>query len=135
MTNPFTKSANEARERGEKALALRITNEGRVVGRLVKHALASGYTVSVNDGEEWVVKKSTKQKEIIDACYSTDEDVLLFRKDGAYMGRVMLVYGNCGYDVISDYGAPDEAALEAFSAWMKPVDDYAESLEDGRVSA
>jgi len=34
---------------------------------LVKWMIAKGYTVSVFDGEEWAVKRSTKQSDINDA--------------------------------------------------------------------
>lgn len=141
MTNPFTKSAKQARDRGEPDTARRLTIEGRVVSKLIKHALKAGYTVSVYDGEEFPLKYATSYAKIIDACFSTDSDVLVFRRNdaakhdgiGTYVGRVILIYGNEGYDVISDYAGGDD--LEGFSAWLKPVEDYAEALGNGRVPA
>lgn len=136
--NPFTKYADEAAARGEMALATRLQLEGKVVRFLVQHALKAGYTVSVNDGEDWCLRHSMALNDIIAACFSTDSDTLRFRdpKDrstnnvGARVGDVLLVYGNSGYDVISDYSAADQAKLDAFTAWMAPVEAYAESLEN-----
>lgn len=130
MSNPFIKSANEAKVRGDRSVAHRLTVEGRIVSKLIKHGLASGYAVSVCDGEEWVVKQSTDYAKLIAACASTDEDRIRFWSLGAddhhKIGTVTLIYGNCGYDVISDYSSDD---LDAFSAWIKPVEDYAETFD------
>lgn len=138
MANPFRQAVKEIQNKqsypGESAaLMRRITIEGQIVNALVKQALASGYRVSVCDGEEWVVKLSSNRAEIIGACFSTDADSLVIRDpnqagaDGAFkkIGAVQLIYGNDGYDVISDYSSSD---LDAFSAWMKPVEDYADTL-------
>ena len=94
----------------------RINIERKIVSRIVKDALAKGYTVSVYDGEEYALKYGTAYKKIMDACFSTDIDTLVFHlkndaiaedsplKDKFFrIGFVQLVYGNCGYDVISDY--------------------------------
>jgi hypothetical protein len=39
-----------------------------------------------------------------------------------------MIYGN-GADVISDYSAIDDAALDAFGAWLEPVTKYAEKFQ------
>jgi hypothetical protein len=46
---------------------------------LVKHALAQGHTISVWDGEEWQVKRSTSYKEIVDAIESVEEAEMTIR--------------------------------------------------------
>lgn len=128
--SPFTTAAKAALARGSSETHQRITIEGRVVGHLIDHALATGHAVSVNDGEETTVHRSSKRSEILGACFTTDEDYLILHRpsDGPTerFGYVYLVYGNSGFDVISDYGSKD---LDAFSAWMKPVEDYAEKQE------
>lgn len=125
--NPFTTVARQRRAEGAIALARRIETEGRIARKLVQHALASGYAVSVYDGEAWALKRSRKLADIMGALFSTDDDTLVFRDaEGARVGSVNLVYGNDGYDVISDYGAPD---LDAFTVWMRPIDEYAEAQE------
>jgi len=91
--------------------------EARVARKLVKAALAAGYTVSVNDGEEWTVKRSTKEREIIDALATTDEDRLLLRSPtandiGDVIGSFWLIYGNdeSGEELISDHTDNDICA-------------------------
>lgn len=81
--------------------------EARAARKLVKAALAAGYMVSVNDGEEWTVKQSTNAREIIDALCTTGEDMLRLRDpaDGATIGSFWLIYGNdpSGDELISDH--------------------------------
>jgi hypothetical protein len=81
--------------------------EARAARKLVKAALAAGYTISVNDGEEWTVKRSTSAKAIIDALATTDSDRLLLRDpaDGEAIGSFWLIYGNdpSGDELISDH--------------------------------
>jgi hypothetical protein len=97
--------------------------ELRIIRRLVSSALAAGYTISVNDGEETVLVKSTSQKAIIAAMFSTDEDYLhLYRPGGTYLGWIRLIYGN-GSDVISDHTYTPE-----LTTFLEPISIYAESL-------
>ena len=60
-------------------LQTRIAVEHKIVRRVVKDAIKAGYTVSVFDGEEWTVKRSTEFKTINDALFSTDEDTIRIR--------------------------------------------------------
>lgn len=80
--------------------------EARIVDQLLRHAFSLGYLVSVNDGEEWVLKRSTDHNEIIAALASTDSDMLAFRDPslGApdLVGLVWLIWGN-DEDLISDH--------------------------------
>jgi len=104
----------------------RLELEMSIIRRLVKDALALGYTVSVCDGEEWTVKRSTKPGEILAAVRTTDEDYLAFRTaDGTYVGKVFLVYGNEPYEVISDY-----SANEATEALLKGANTLADRIEE-----
>jgi hypothetical protein len=129
MTN-FTTYADRARRDGHLDLAKRIETEGRICSFLVKHALAAGYTVSVHDGEEWSVIRSTKYTEIMEELFTTDSNSLLIRdKDGKRLGSIELIYGNDGYDVMGDWSAPNDEALEALSEWLKPVTEYADKFE------
>lgn len=86
-----------------KAIDKRIANEKMIVRKVVKNALSLGYTISLFDGEEWPVKRSTSASEVMAAIMSTDEDTLSFRKDGEHAGSVLLVYGNSASEVIADY--------------------------------
>ena len=95
---------------------LRHRHERAIAERLVTDAIAQGYQVSVNDGEGWVVKRSTDSKAIMAALFSTDEDYIRIRKDGeeTSVGTFTLVYGNDGWDVIADwsYSAETEAVMQ-----------------------
>ena len=121
-------------------LQTRISIERKIVSRIVKDALAKGYTVSVYDGEEYALKRGTAYKQIMEACFSTDEDTLVFyAKTDGYdigvdsplndkffrVGFVSLVYGNCGYDVISDctYTPSMEALLSGAEALANKLEE------------
>lgn len=133
--NPFRKAAKEARNPDSRnyspALAQRIETEGKIANALVKKALADGYVVSVYDGEEWALKFSNDRSQILGAMFSTDEEMIAISsgEPGARkrFGTVSMVYGNDGYDVISDYSAAD---LDGFANWLKPISDYADTLMD-----
>ena len=46
---------------------------------LIKYALKAGHTISVYDGEEWQVKRSTGYKAIVEAVESVEEAALRIR--------------------------------------------------------
>jgi hypothetical protein len=88
------------------------SGERNVVRRLVRAALNAGYTISVNDGEEWTVKRSTNAKTIKDALATTGEDTLrLHAADPSKTigwhnaGSFSLIWGNAddGSELIADY--------------------------------
>jgi len=84
-----------------------------VVKRLLLAALAAGYAVSIDNGEE--VKKfttGTRSREIMKDMFSVDEETLILSKNGK-ASRVQLVYGNDGWDVINDYGVSLEEVVQA----------------------
>ena len=83
-----------------------------VTNFLVQDLLDQGFTLSVYDGEEYTVKKSRDYTEIVAALRSTDNDELVVRKDNERIGAISLIYGECGYDVISDYSVSLEDALK-----------------------
>jgi hypothetical protein len=88
---------------------------GKIIARrLVKRAIALGYTVSVNDGEAFTVIRSRNESDIVDALETTDSDMLVFRwPDGTRVGWVYLVWGNAE-DIISD--CSDNADSEALTS-------------------
>lgn len=81
--------------------------EARVARRLVRAALAAGYTISVNDGEEWTVKRSTRERAILDALATTGGDLLRLRLPASAeaVGSFWLIYGNDpdGSELIADH--------------------------------
>ncbi len=103
--------------------------EKQVAERLVTGLLAVGYYIRVHDGEEWVTLQHTHSKsEIMKSLFSTDEDEInVYRLDYptrlyVFIGSVSLVYGNDGWDVITDYSTSLEHILG-------PVCEFAETLD------
>lgn len=106
------------------SVKMRQEIERKIIAQIVDSAFANGYSISVNDGEETVLKKSTNKTQIMNAIMSTDEDVLYIHdKAGARLGSVYLIYGNDGHDVIADYTAGLESLLEEAN---KLADAYAD---------
>ena len=80
--------------------------EARVARKLVKAALAEGLSVSVWEGEDWAIKRSTNARAIFDNMATTGSDTLRLRDaQGEYVGFFSLVYGNDpdGEDLLSNY--------------------------------
>lgn len=84
---------------------------------LVKTAIRHGFTVSVWDGEEWQVKKSTSLKDITDAIKSVEEAELRFRDAE---NRVN------GWALVSAYGLePEETVIDhTVNEWMSAWSDH-----------
>lgn len=109
-----------------KPLAKRIKLERQVATALVREGLKHGLTVSVHDSEEWALKGSTSEREIMLALFSTDSDTVRFRDAaGNRAGDFVLIYGNDGYDVISDYTITDTS--EAIYGALRPLLDRLEN--------
>jgi hypothetical protein len=91
---------------------LSLRREVLIVERLVLDGLALGYSISVDDGEAWPVKRSRDMLEITRALMTTDSDRLRFRRpDGSLVGDVFMVWGN-GHECLSDHtDNPDTHAL------------------------
>jgi hypothetical protein len=80
--------------------------EARIITKLIRRALQQGWTISVYDGEEWALVKSTDFEAITAEIAATDETTLRFREYGISVGSVFLVHGNED-EVISDMSAND----------------------------
>jgi hypothetical protein len=90
--------------------------ERGVATRLVRAAIHAGYTVSVYDGEEYTVKRSRLERQILEALASTEEDTLLIRDSaGERIGALVLIWGNDpdGEELIADY--TDKPEIEALA--------------------
>ena len=105
---------------------MRIAVEKAIAERIVDDALAQGYTVSVNDSEVWTLNNSTDKAAIMAAMFTSDADQLSFGMYGTDQGWVYLVYGNDGYDVISDYSSNQRT-----SAILEGANALAEKIENG----
>jgi hypothetical protein len=93
-----------------------------VIGAFVDDALALGHKLSVSDGEEYTVKRSTDRAEIMGALGTTDADSIVIRDQaGERIGWVSLVYGNEPGVVVSDH--TDTPAMNAIMARASEIGD------------
>jgi hypothetical protein len=76
--------------------------EQDIVRKIIERALRANYQVSVFDGEEWPVKRSTDYDTIASDVAQTDLTQLRFRQAGVFVGDLWLVHGN-DEDVVADY--------------------------------
>lgn len=100
----------------------RIAVEWDIVIRTVDVLLAAGFAL---DTDADPGPATTDRATIMFRLIEVDDERLYCRRpekdrEGWY-GWVRFVYGNCGYDVISDYTTNLEAVL-------KPVNEYADTL-------
>ena len=71
---------------------------------LIKHALGLGCTVSVFDGEEWQVKRSTSYKDIVEAVESVEEAGLRIRQKDEIIGSATVsAFGLEDDETVVDY--------------------------------
>lgn len=110
--------------------------EQKIARRLVCDLLTAGYNVTVNDGVEDVLSGSRDPFAVLHAMFgyytATDENVLFVQGTGDGGGWVKLVYGNGGWDVISDYTVNLEPVLEPISRWIDAG--FAEMIGDVRTA-
>lgn len=97
--------------------------ERRAAIRLVSMCLANGNAISVNDGEEWTVLRSTSLLTVLRAMATTGEDTLMVRgPERERIATFILIWGNAedGTELVSDYGGP--AADAIWQAWYAAVE-------------
>ncbi len=82
---------------------------------LVDFALGTGATISVWDGEEWGVKRSTNRAEILELVNDLDEAQLRIRDaSGQSVGWALIVNGNAPDELVADWSiTPFMEAWEA----------------------
>lgn len=87
------------------SVKMRQEVERKIAKALVKEAFAAGYIVSVDNGGDEESGKMSNLKSVLSAMFQTDEERLYMWNptNGQRIGWVYFVYGNDGWDVISDY--------------------------------
>ncbi len=91
--------------------------EKLLLERCIADLLDAGFQVSVFDGEDYPIKRSTDAAAILAATRSTDEDYLYAYRplqDGV-AGWVRFIYGN-GEDAVSDYSTNLEDVIKRTNA-------------------
>jgi len=89
---------------------LRQSIERRIVRRLVSDILGAGYEISIDETQEHA---SANRAEILGNLFQMDEDRIYVHRAGEAkpFAWVFLVYGNDGWDAISDYTTNIEALV------------------------
>ena len=96
--------------------------ERLIVRKVVSAAVKEGYTFVIDNGGDSDENVKTEGVEpTLNEMLQTDQEKLIFVKDGKRVGWVYFVYGNDGWDVINNYTVNLNKILD-------PVLDYAESL-------
>jgi hypothetical protein len=94
---------------------LRQSIERRIARRLVSDILAAGHAISIDETQE---HPSANRTEILGNLFQMDEDQIHVHRAGEAkpFAWVFLVYGNDGWDVISDYTTNIEALVSGANA-------------------
>lgn len=105
---------------------IRQAMEKGIVRRVLTDALEAHHETYVNDGERITAVTSVKQG--MDILFNLDDAHLMLGSPEGDTGWVYFVFGNYGYDVISDYSTN----LEDF---LKPANALADEYDNSRFKA
>ena len=102
--------------------------EKRIVASAIADLLEANFELTVDDGEDGVLVRSTDPEAIAAAMMLTDEDRLFayhhaMPDGGKAEGWVYFVYGNDGPDVINDYTTNLEPYLAETLALAESIDE------------
>jgi hypothetical protein len=108
------------------SVKMRQIVEREISTAVVDALLGAGYSLSV-DNEDEQTEYSTDRETILNWMYQTDvERVYAKNTDGVAFAWVYFVYGNDGWDVISDYTVNLESLIGGGTDVEKIVDKYAD---------
>jgi hypothetical protein len=91
--------------KADESVRPRVKMEQDIVKSVVRSALRAGYALSVYDGEH-EYRRTQAEADVLKDMMETDEDYLYIwdsMSSPVRLGWVYFVYGNGGWDVISDY--------------------------------
>jgi hypothetical protein len=104
--------------------------EREICTAVVDALLAAGFSISVDNGDnsdrEYEIANSTDKDAILKAMFLTDDEHLYVERNGKRFGWVYFVYGNDGYDVLSDNTINLEEYIGDHSPVQKLIDKYAD---------
>jgi len=121
------RAEHERKLKAQKAVQKRIASERKVIRHAVKALLAQGYAITVYNGEEVAIRRSTSVNAIMDEVQACDEEWLYVfaQVDGEQkrIGSLYLVYGNSGPEVIADYSVSLEHVMEGVNAYCDKLEE------------
>jgi hypothetical protein len=107
------------------SVKLRQELEKRIVTAAVTTLLEAGFFIVVDNGCDEKLVTSKSKSSILKTCFQTDDEYLhVYDKNKKGVGWIHLVYGNDGYDVISDYTVNLEEWIGNGSEAQKISDQY-----------
>lgn len=93
-------------------IKMRIEVERQIVTRAIKDALKAGYALNIDYGDGDVLSEASADREVIlSKIMQGDDDRVYYYKDGKCIGWAWFVYGNDGWDALSDYTTNLESVL------------------------
>lgn len=95
--------------------------EREIATTFVDAALADGYTIQVSPGDEGAVSTPTRER-ILAEMFQCDEDRLWLHKNKK-RSWAYFVYGNDGWDVLSDYTTDLEHIMPIVNAAIEKYED------------
>jgi hypothetical protein len=95
-----------------------------IARRVLLDLIAAGYSINIDNGgdTEELSSPSIKIKEILAVMFATDNEDIIVYNGPKFIGWVRLIYGNDGYDTVSDYTVNLEKVLRGAN---KLADKYA----------
>ncbi len=84
--------------------------EAREARKLVRRILAKGWFISIFDGEDYPVKRSNCESQILrNLCQTGIDELIVRERSGKFIGRVIVVWGNDpdGSELVADHSVND----------------------------
>jgi hypothetical protein len=98
------------------AVLPRARVELAIVRRLLRALTKANYALSVDDGADELYAKT--EGDMLALLFNLDDAHLIVRDPIGGQSFVRLVFGNDGYDVISDYGISLSDIIEPIEDWI-----------------
>lgn len=108
------------------------TVERAIIAKLCILAIAKGYWLRLHDGEGFMCPRTQDASEILKDIGACDEQSLVLYASGERgkadrAGSFFFVFGNSGWDVVSDYA--DNSVCNELDALLEPLVKHFEAID------
>ena len=94
------------------SVKMRIEVERKIITRAIEDALKAGFALNLDyDDGDVLSEPSADLATVLSKIMQGDDDRVYYYKDGECVGWAWFVYGNDGYDALSDYTVNLESVL------------------------